>query len=156
MNEKRTRIIASIGLLVGGIFGMVGSFASSTTVRGIAWGVDGVGLILASALLTLYFFRKGYDAIAAGFLILAIGEGLILSCSAINLNEDISSFGAGTSLWAASLALISFQRVFPLLVRVTGFIAAVLFIVVSVQIFAGRLLHALTEPLPFYAYPFFA
>jgi hypothetical protein len=156
MNEKLIKTIASVGLFIGGIFGMVGSFVSSASIRGLAWGLDGVGLILASALLTIYYFRKGYDTIAAGFLIFAVGEGLILSCNATNLNENVSSFGAGTSLWAASLALISFQNLFPMIVRLTGFIAAVLFSIVSVQIFTGRPVNALTEPLPFYAYPFFA
>jgi hypothetical protein len=135
---------------------MAGSFVSSASFRGLAWGLDGVGLILASALLTIYYFRKGYDALGAGFLIFIVGEGLILSCNPTNLNENVSSFGAGTSLWAASLVLISFQNVFPLFVRITGCIAAVLFSIVSVQIFTGHPVNALTEPLPFYAYPFFA
>ena len=156
MNIKLTRAIASVGLFIGGIFGMVGSFVSSASFRGLAWGLDGVGLILASALLTIYFFRKGYDTLAAGFLIFIVGEALILSCNAIDLDENVSSFGTGTSLWAASLAVISFQNVFPIVVRLTGFIAAVLFSIVSVQIFTGSNVNALTEPLPFYAYPFFA
>jgi hypothetical protein len=156
MNEKLTKTIASVGLFTGGIFGMVGSFAPSPSLRCLAWGIDGVSLILASALLTIYYFKKGSDMTAAGFLIFAIGEGLILSSSGMNLDESVSSFGAGTSLWAASLFLISFQNLFPLVVRLAGFIAAILFSIVSVQIFTGRPVNALTEPLPFYAYPFFA
>ena len=156
MNEKQTKTIASIGLFTGGLFGMIGSLVSSASLRGLAWGLDGVALIVASTLLTVYYFRKGYDTLAAGFFIFAIGEGLILSGNAADLNENVSSFGAGTSLWAASLALISFQNVFPKLIRLTGFIAAALFSVVSFQIFTGSSINALTEPLPFYAYPFFA
>ena len=156
MNEKQTRTLAAIGLFIGGIFGMIGSIVSSSSFRGFAWGLDGVGLILAGGLLAVYYFRKGYDALAAGFLVFAIGEALILSSNSADLNQNISSFSAGTSLWAASLALISFQNVFPLLIRLTGFIASVLFSIVSVQIFTGSSINALTEPLPFYAYPFFA
>jgi len=156
MNEKQTRTFAAVGLFIGGIFGMIGSIVSSPLFRGLAWGLDGIGLILASGLLTLYYFRKGHDALAAGFLVFAIGEALILSSNAADLEENVSSFSAGTSLWAASLALISFQNVFPLLIRSTGFIAAALFSVVSVQILTGGSINALTEPLPFYAYPFFA
>lgn len=135
---------------------MVGSFVRSASFRGLAWGLDGVSLILASALLTVYYFRKAYDIAATGFLIFAIGEGFILSCSAINLDENISSFGAGTGLWALSLSLISSQKVFPILVRGVGLIAAVLFAVVSILIFTGHPHSPLTKPLPFYAYPFFA
>jgi hypothetical protein len=156
MNERLIKLTASTGLLIGAIFGMVGSFVPFASLRGLAWGLDGVGLILASALLTVYYFRKGYDIAAAGFLIFAIGEGFILSCSAINLDENVSSFGAGTGLWAASLSLISSQKVFPVLVRCIGWIAAVLFTVVSVLIFTGHPHNPLTKPLPFYAYPFFA
>jgi len=156
MNEKLTRTIASIGLFIGAIFGMVGSFVSPASFRGLAWGLDAVGLILAGALLTVYYFRKGYDTLGAGFLIFMVGEALILSCNAIDLNENVSSFGAGAGLWSVSLVLIGFQNVFPMVVRLTGFAAAVLFSIVSVQIFTGHPVNALTEPLPFYAYPFFA
>ena len=155
-NEIRTRRIASTGLLIGGIFGMAGSFVPSASLRGLAWGIDGVGLIVATTLLTVYYFRKGYDIIAAGFLVFAIGEALILSCSSTVPEKDISSFGAGTSLWAAALSLISVQKIFPVPVRCLGLIAAVLFAVVSVLIFTGHQINPLTEPLPFYAYPFFA
>lgn len=156
MKEKLTTITASIGLFTGGILGMAGSFAPSASLRSLAWGVDGISLIFAGALLVVHYFRKGYDTTAAGFLIFTIGEGLILSSSAINLDANMSSFGAGTGLWAASLLLISFQKVFPLLIRCLGIIAAVLFAIVSFKIFAGNSLNALTKPLPFYAYPFFA
>ena len=92
---------------------------------------------------------------AGGFLIFAVGEGLILSSSGIDLDAGISSFGAGISLWAASLFLISFQKTFPLFIRCTGLLAAVLFSIVAVQIFTGNQLNALAKPLPFYAYPIF-
>ena len=155
MNERVIKITASVGLFVGGIFGLAGSFAPSASLRSLAWGIDGVGLILATAILTIYYFRKGMDMTAVGFLLFAIGEALILSSSGINLDEDVSSFGAGTSLWAASLFVISFQKTFPIPVRVMGLLAAILFSVVSVQIFINQPLNALTKPLPFYAYPIF-
>ena len=70
--EKSTKITASIGLLIGGILGMAGSFAPSASLRSLAWGLDGTALIVASALLAVYYFRKGYDATAAGFLIFSM------------------------------------------------------------------------------------
>ena len=155
MNQKLTEITASIGLFIGGIFGLAGSFASSASIRGLAWGIDGVALILASALLTIYYFRKGFDTAAAGFLILAIGEGFILSYSGIDLDKNISSFGAGAALWAASLFIISLQKVFPVFIRCTGLLAAILFSIVAFQIFTDHPVNALTRPLPFFAYPIF-
>jgi hypothetical protein len=153
--EKPTMILASIGLFIGGVFGMAGTFAPSASLRGLAWGVDGTALIVAGALLVVCYFRKGYDVTAAGFLIFIIGEALILSCTAMDLDANASPFGAGTGLWAASLAVISSQKLFPVIVRCAGFIAAMLFAVVSVQIFTGHSFNGLTKPLPFYAYPFF-
>ena len=155
MNERVFKITASLALFIGGIFGLAGSFAPSASLRSLAWGIDGVGLVFASAILTVYYFRKGFDMTAVGFLLFAIGEALILSSSGINLDEDVSSFGAGTGLWAASLFVISFQKTFPIIIRFTGLLAAVLFSVVAVKIFIDHPLNALTKPLPFYAYPIF-
>lgn len=42
----------------------------------------------------------------------------------------------------------------PLWVRGTGAIAAILFTVVALRIFAGNELTPLSQPLPFFAYPF--
>jgi hypothetical protein len=132
---------------------MAGTFAPSASLRGLAWGIDGVGLVMASALLTLAFYRKGQDLVASGFLVFVVGQGLILSGAAMNLAASIPSFGAGISLWALALLLISIPRVFPAPVRLLGFVAAVLFGIAAVQIFAGIQVMPTTAPLPLYAYP---
>jgi len=132
---------------------MAGTFAPTTFLRGLAWGIDGVGLVMASALLTLAFYRKGQDLVASGFLVFVVGEGLILSGAAMDLAASIPSFGAGISLWALALVLISTPRVFPVPVRLLGFLAAVLFGVAALQIFAGIQVTPTTAPLPFHAYP---
>ena len=106
-NYKGLRVLASIGLAVGGAFGLAGTFAPSASLRGLAWGIDGVGLVMAGAVLTLVFYRKGQDLVASGFLVFAIAEGLILSGAAMDPTASVPSFGAGASLWA--LALITFR-----------------------------------------------
>ena len=108
---------------------------------------------MASAVLTLVFYRKGQDLIAAGFLVFAVGEGIILSGAAMDLTASVPSFGAGTSLWALALMLISVARVFPLPVRLLGLAAAVLFAATAVLIFAGHQVTPTASPLPFYACP---
>jgi hypothetical protein len=134
---------------------MAGTFAPSASLRGPAWGIDGVGLVMASALLTLVFYRMGQDLMASGFLILAIGESIILSGAAMDLAASAPSFGAGSGLWAVSLALISIPRIFPFMVRVLGLVAALLFAATALQIFAGVRLSPVSSPLPFFGYPFF-
>ena len=155
MSDRLTKVTASLGLFIGGVFGMIGSFVPSAPLRSLAWGIDGVGLILATVILAVYYFRKELDVTAAGFLIFAIGESLIISSSGIRLDANASSFGAGCSLWATSLFVISSQKTFLMFIRCTGFLAAVLFAVVAVQIFMDYPLNALTKPLPFFTYPIF-
>ena len=72
----------------------------------------------------------------------------------MSLEASVPSFAAGAALWAAGLMLISTPNVMPKPVRVLGFIAAILLATAAVQVFAGRSLTPLSEPLPFFAYPF--
>jgi hypothetical protein len=119
----------------------------------LTWGIDGIALVVACPLLTLRFLRMGEEMVAAGFLVFAIGESLVVSGSAMDLTRSIPSFGAGIGLWAAGLALISVPRVFPIVVRLLGLAAAVLFAATACRIFAGAQITALSQPLPFFAYP---
>ena len=151
MNDKRLKFLASVGLAVGGVLGMAGTFAPSATLRGLAWGIDGVALVMASALLTVVFYRAGQDLVASGFLVFAIGEGIILSGAAIDLSASVPSFGAGSGMWAVALTLISIPRTFPLIVRLLGLGTSILFAATALQIFAGVQLHPIASPLPFFA-----
>jgi len=156
MTDSRMRIIASVGLVLGAVLGIAGTFAPDAALRGLAWGVDGTALVLAAALLMVHHLRLGNDMMAAGYAIFGIGEALIVSGSAVELTASGPVFGAGSALWAASLALVSAPKVLPSLVRGFGFIASILFTIVALQIFAGRALTPLSSPLPFFAYPFLA
>ncbi len=155
MNDKPLRIVASIGLAVGGALGMAGTFAPTASLRGIAGGIDGAAIVMATALLTVRFFRTGQDLIAAGFLAFAVGEGVILSSAAMDLPASVPSFGAGVRLWTVALVLINGSRAFPPFVRLLGFAAAILFAATAGQIFLGTQLTPITRPLPFFAYPVF-
>lgn len=55
MNDARLRLIASIGLVVGAVLGMAGTFAPSASLRGLAWGVDGTALVVGTALASQIF-----------------------------------------------------------------------------------------------------
>jgi hypothetical protein len=135
---------------------MAGSFAPSAAVRGLAWGADGVALVVSSALLGVHHLRRGDAYLAAGFLVFLAGETLILSGSAMDLVASAPSFAAGSALWSAALVLVSSGPVMPRLVRITGAIAAILLGVTAARIFGGGALTPLSQPLPFFAYPFLA
>jgi hypothetical protein len=153
VSEQTLRLVSSGGLVVGSALGLAGSFAPSASLRGLLWGLDGITLVVASALLTIHYFRRGNDVVAAGFLVFAIGEALILSTAAMDLEATGPTFGAGMSLWAASLYLLSVPRVAALWVRVAGAIAGLLFLVVAAELFTGHGITPLSRPLPFFAYP---
>lgn len=148
------RILVVAGLVAGGVLGMAGSVVTGSDVRAVCWAIDGVGVIIATTILALTFVRSGRLEIAAGFLIYAIGESVMLGGTAMSLEASVPAFAAGTALWSAGLTLVSVPRVFAIWTRLAGMIAAVLFGIVSLSIFRGVPLTPIARPLPFFAYPF--
>ena len=58
--KKHLKVVAVIGLALGGVFGLVGTVVTSQSLRAAAWGIDAVGLVVATSLLTLmHFSQKG-------------------------------------------------------------------------------------------------
>ena len=133
---------------------MVGSMVAEPTLRSAAWGLDGTAMVVATALLALRFFRKNNDAVAVGFLVYAIGEAVMLGSTAASLETSIPAFAAGTALWSAGLFFVSIPRAFAIWARITGIISAILFAFVAASIFSGHPLSPISQPLPFFAYPF--
>src|SRR5688572_30651297 len=106
MSEQTSQLLSSGGLVIGSALGMAGTFAPSQ-VRGLLWGLDGVALVVATALLAIHYLRKGNDVVAAGFVVFVAGETVILSTAAMDLDTSTPTFGAGASSWAAALVLLS-------------------------------------------------
>lgn len=148
------KIVIVIGLVLGGALGMLGTMVAAQDIRAVAWAIDGTALVVATSLLALVFFRKNNDCVAAGFLVYAIGEGVMLAGTAGSLEASLPSFAAGTALWSAGLLLTCIPKVFVIWTRIASFIAAVLFAVVSLRIFWGEQILPVSKPLPYYAYPF--
>jgi hypothetical protein len=144
---------AAIGLGLGGAFGLAGTLVANTHLQASLWAIDSLALVVAAALLTVKFLRQGNDIVAAGFLVFAIGESVLLVGTAAGPEGSIPAFAAGVALWAAALALVSIPRHFPTFVRVAGAFAAVLFGVTAGRIYAGEALTPTASPLPFFAYP---
>ena len=153
MSDRTLRVIAASGLAVGSVLGLVGSF-TAPPLRGLLWALDGTSLVVATALLATLHFRQGHDLAAGGFVVFAIGQGLILSGAAMDPGDVVSSFAAGAALWAAGAALVSAPKVMPPLVRILGLVVAVLFAIHAIMVFSGHPLTSLSTPLPALAYPF--
>jgi hypothetical protein len=156
VNDRPLRSIAALALVIGALLGIAGTFAPSAPMRAIAWGIDGTALVVAAALLSVRYFRRGNDLAAAGFLVFVAAETLIVSGSAMDLVASAPQFAAGVALWSAALVLVGASGVMPRWVSAVGFVAALLFALVAVQIFSGSALTPLSQPLPFFAYPFLA
>jgi len=152
--KNTVNVLAAILLAIGGAFGMMGTFVAQRNLQAAAWSVDGVALVVASALIALKMFRVGNDIVAAGFVVFAMGEGIMLVGTATTLPDSVPSFAAGTALWSAALLLTSIPKEFALWARVVGIFSAILFAVTSGRIFWGEQILPTSSPLPFYAYPF--
>src|SRR5262245_41700776 len=152
--KNSVNIVAVVGLALGGVFGLVGTLLTQRNLQAAAWGIDGVGLIVATALLTLKFFRKGNDVVAAGFLVFAIGDSVMLVGTAAWLAESVPSFAAGTALWSSALLLTSAPKEFASWVRLAGIVGSILFAVTAARMFWGEQVLPTSSPLPFFAYPF--
>jgi len=152
-NRRRNRLAAA-GLAVGAICGMAGSFVDHEVLRHILWMIDGVSIIVGVALLAVEHFRAGNDTVAAGFLVFLAGQALVLSGAAASLEAGNAGFAGGIAVWAAALLMISSTTTFPWWSRVTGAVAAALFIVSAVQIGRGVPIAATSAPLPSAGYPF--
>jgi hypothetical protein len=152
--KNPVNVVAVVGLALGGVFGMIGTVVTQRNLQAASWSVDGVALVVAAALLALTFFRKGNDVVAAGFMVFAIGEGIMLVGTATTLAESVPSFAAGTALWSAALLLTSIPQEFAVWTRLAGIIGAILFALTSARIFWGEQVLPTSTPLPFFAYPF--
>jgi hypothetical protein len=152
--KKHLDVLVVIGLALGGVFGMVGTAVTATNVRAVSWAIDSVGLIVATALLALKYFRLANDCVAAGFLVFAIGESVMLSGTAGTVEASVPAFAAGTALWSAALLLTGVPKTFAPWIRLASLVAAILFATTSARIFWGEALLPISSPLPFFAYPF--
>jgi hypothetical protein len=146
--------VAAIGLALGAVFGLIGTVVTEQRVRAVSWSIDSVGLVVATSLLALKYFRKGNDCVAAGYLVFAIGEAVMLSGTAASLEASVPAFAAGTALWSAALLLTGIPNEFALWTRLASIVGAILFAITSARIFWGEQLLPISSPLPFFAYPF--
>ena len=146
--------VAAVGLAFGGVFGLIGTLVTQRNVQAVLWLIDGAGLVVAAALLTLKFFRKGSDVVAAGFLVFALASSVMLIGTAASLTESVPSFAAGAALWSCALVLTGAPREFPAWVRLTSIIGAILFAITAGKTFWGDPVSPTSSPLPFFAYPF--
>lgn len=146
---NRTEInIASIGLIIGTVFGISGSiFTEPAVLQIILYEISSLALVSSTTFLGIKFLREKKDFIATGFFLFAIGEAVMTSGMPLGQIGGQPAFGAGIALYVPALLFISIPKVFPLVVRFTGLAACIPFTIVSAKIFLGQQVLS-TEPLP--------
>src|SRR5437773_2772168 len=78
MNSSMYRslnIVAAIGLALGVVFGLTGTMVTQPSLQNTLWAIDSVGLVVATALLALRYFRNQTDFAAAGSLVFCNWRG---------------------------------------------------------------------------------
>ncbi|HXI22206.1 MAG TPA: hypothetical protein VNH46_14020 [Gemmatimonadales bacterium] len=150
------RRIAAGGLCIGAVFGLAGSLVVSPILQASLWAIDGTALVAATSLLAVKYLRAGVDLAAAGFLVFATAEAVILSGTAAGPHGQTPTLAAGTALWAVALLMISAPPTFPTWVRMAGALAAGMFTVTAAKLFGGQVLTPMSAPFPFFAYPILA
>ena len=63
--ENPINSLSAIGLALGALCGMAGTFVAHPHIQALLWAIDGAALVMAAALLTLKHFRRGRDVVAA-------------------------------------------------------------------------------------------
>jgi hypothetical protein len=76
--QRTLNVVAAIGLGLGAVFGPAGTMVTASHLQSTSWAIDSVGWVVATALLTLTFFRRADDVVAAGFLVFCTGESVLL------------------------------------------------------------------------------
>src|SRR3954452_3508390 len=88
-------MVAASGLALGAVFGMAGTFMAEPTRQALSWAIDSSALVMAAALLAMKYAKRGHDLVAAGFLVLAIASGVMLSGTAAGPAASVPAFAAG-------------------------------------------------------------
>lgn len=123
------------GLAVGAVLGFGGNFVPPGNIQSILFALSALGLILASVLLAIEHITAGHRIVAAGFVLIALGETRVLNPT--DAPEGEASFAVGVLLYAPGLLLIALSAWTPLWVRFVGGITGVLFAAYSLVYLAG-------------------
>lgn len=147
MNQSE-KILSSIGLGIGAVFGVCGSiFSEPPVLQTVFYEISSIGLTAATAFLAVKFLREQNDFIATGFLLFAIAEAIMTVGTPSGQVGGQPAFGAGMAMYVPGLLFISIPSGFPILVRITGIAAAIPFTIAAAKIFTGEQVLS-TTPLP--------
>ncbi len=136
--NRNVNLVAIIGLAIGAIFGLSGSFVTDPIVTIVLYEISSVGLIVSLTILALKFLKEDRLLLATGFLLFSIGEAIMSGGTAAGELGGQAAFGGGMALYGPALLLISIPKKFPIWGRMTGLAACIPFGLVASKIFLGE------------------
>lgn len=132
-------IIGYIIYLLGGVFGGI-VFEPRSLGQMVSWQIGNTGAICASVLAGALLSKQDWHLPSAGFIILGIVHSIFFS-SLLMDSIDERIFATGAIILVPSIFLINFYNVFPLWLRISGWISSLLFLVMYVRMLTGDFIY---------------
>src|SRR5262249_17506092 len=118
---------AFAGYLVYLVCGFIGgAMPNESFGQAVSWQLGSGGAISANVIAGIWLARRGEDLAAAGFTMLGIVYGVYFASIVIE-HIDVRMGAAAVLLMIPAQILITFCRLFPILVKVPGVFASVFF-----------------------------
>jgi len=136
--NRSVNLLAIIGLAIGAVFGLSGSFVSDPIIKVVLYEISSIGLIVALTILAIRFLKEDHIFLATGFLLFSIGEAVMSGGTAAGELGGQPAFGGGMALYVPALLLISISKKFPAWGRMLGLAACIPFGLVASKIFLGE------------------
>ncbi len=121
--------------LLGGLFGG-GIFDNKSTGQLVSWQIGNTGAICASVLAGALLSKQDWHLPAAGFVILGLVHSIFFS-SLIMDTIDERIFATGAIVLVPAIFLISFYPVFPLWVKMMGWVSCMFFLIMYIRMLMG-------------------
>lgn len=119
------RLIVTVGFAIGALLGMGGSFLPPGDLQHNAWFVSSAGLVVGLVLLAGRMTTEGRDQTAAGLVVLALAEVVLMTMAGSMRPETVFAHGVG--LYVPGFLLVAASDRYPVWVRVVNVLTAVAF-----------------------------
>jgi hypothetical protein len=116
--------------------GMASEAIEDEGYKHMAWAVSAFFMIIGASMLSSKLTRDGHDIPAAGFIVLSIAQATSYAFIATH-DAGAEQFGAVIAIFIPGIILISVYPIIPLVLRISGILAAIAFSVLAVLIYRG-------------------
>lgn len=139
MERAPVRHVAAWGMVGWILLGLAGAVVPEGGPRDVLWLLSGVGLVTGGMAAAAVYRSKGMDLHAAGFMVLAIAEAVMIAGHnrATDPGAD-AGFATGVALYAAGFLLVGIPSGFAWWGRVAAVVSSVPFALHAILRAAGQ------------------